>query len=58
VLSRAGAGDSQPLADPAVVERLWQGFADLDPLETHAVDIQAEDPAEATDLLEWRLGDG
>jgi hypothetical protein len=30
VLSRAGAGDSQPLADPA----------------------------EATDLLEWRLGDG
>ena len=35
-VSRAGAHDSQPPADPAVVERLWQHFAGLGPLETRA----------------------
>jgi tRNA uridine 5-carbamoylmethylation protein Kti12 len=56
--SRAGAREAQPLADPVVVERLWHDFADLGPLEGHAVDITEEHPGEAADLLEARLRDG
>jgi tRNA uridine 5-carbamoylmethylation protein Kti12 len=57
-LERATARDFQPLADPQVVERLWHDFADLGPLSRHAVDIVAEDPQAAADLLEVRLRDG
>jgi tRNA uridine 5-carbamoylmethylation protein Kti12 len=57
-LERAGARDSQPLADPQVVERMWRQFADLGPLSRHAVDIRAEDPRAAADLLDARLRDG
>jgi tRNA uridine 5-carbamoylmethylation protein Kti12 len=57
-VARAGARHSQPLADPQVVERLWRDFADLGPLSRHAVDLDAEDPHAAADLLEARLRDG
>ncbi|MGH2743683.1 MAG: AAA family ATPase [Thermoleophilaceae bacterium] len=57
-LSRAGARDSWPLADPEVVERLWHDFAELGELEAHAVDVEAEAPAQAADLLAARLRDG
>jgi hypothetical protein len=57
-VARAGARHSQPLADPQVVERLWHDFADLGPLSRHAVDLDAEDPQAAADLLEERLRDG
>jgi tRNA uridine 5-carbamoylmethylation protein Kti12 len=57
-LERAGSRDSQPLADPHVVERLWRDFADLGPLSPHAVDVQAEDPSVVADLLAARLRDG
>jgi hypothetical protein len=56
--SRAGARDSQPLADRGVVERLWHEFADLGPLEAHAVDLGAAEPGEAAALLGARLRDG
>jgi tRNA uridine 5-carbamoylmethylation protein Kti12 len=57
-VARAAARDTQPLADPQVVERLWHDFADLGPLSRHAVDLDAEDPPAAADLLEARLRDG
>jgi adenylate kinase family enzyme len=57
-VSRAQARDDQPLADEAVVERLWHDFADLGPLHRHAVDLGAEEPSEAADLLARRLRDG
>ena len=57
-LARAGSRDSQPLADPHVVERLWHDFADLGPLSPHAVDVDAEDPQGAADLLAARVSDG
>jgi tRNA uridine 5-carbamoylmethylation protein Kti12 len=57
-LSRAAGRSSQPLADPAVVERLWRDFADLGALERHAVDVGAESPDEATALLDSRIRDG
>jgi len=56
-VARAGARDSQPLADPQVVERLWHDFADLGPLSPHAVDVDAEDPQGAADLLDARIRD-
>lgn len=57
-LARAGARDSQPLADPRVVERLWHDFADLGPLARHAVDLGTEDPGAAADMIEARLRNG
>ena len=57
-IARAGARDSQPLADPQVVERLWHHFADLGPLSPHAVDVDTEDPEAAADLLAARIRDG
>jgi ATPase family associated with various cellular activities (AAA) len=57
-LSRAAGRSSQPLADPAVVERLWHDFADLGALERHAVDVDAESPDEAAGLLDARIRDG
>ena len=57
-LARAGSRDSQPLADPHVVERLWRDFADLGPLSPHAVDVDAQDPQAAADLLAARIRDG
>ena len=41
-----------------VVERLWEDFADLGPLSPHAVDVDAEDPQAAADLLAARIRDG
>lgn len=45
--SRARSRTSQPLSDASVLERLWQDFADLGPLETHVIDT-ATRPADAT----------
>jgi tRNA uridine 5-carbamoylmethylation protein Kti12 len=57
-LSRAAGRSSQPLANPEVVERLWRHFSDLDDLERHAVDVDAESPEETADLLAARIGNG
>ena len=57
-VARAGSRDSQPLADPLVVERLWHDFADLGPLSPHVFDVDAEDPQAAADLLDARIRDG
>jgi tRNA uridine 5-carbamoylmethylation protein Kti12 len=56
-IARAAARDSQPPADPEVVERLWHDFADLGPLASHAVDV-TEDPQVAAEVLEARIRDG
>jgi tRNA uridine 5-carbamoylmethylation protein Kti12 len=57
-LARAGSRDSQPLADPHVVERLWRDFADLGPLSAHAIDVDTQDPQAAADLLAARIREG
>jgi len=56
--SRARTREAQPLGDPSVVERLWRDFADLGPLERHAIDIGGKTPDEAADLVAQRLQDG
>ena len=59
-LARTESRTSSRLSDAAVVERLWRGFADLGPLERHAIasgtqtaDATADELAERlhTDLL-------
>jgi tRNA uridine 5-carbamoylmethylation protein Kti12 len=57
-VSRVRTRASQPLSDHTVVERLWQDFADLGPLEAHAIDVAGHDPGEAAGLLAERLGEG
>jgi adenylate kinase family enzyme len=57
-VTRVQGRDPTPLAGAEVVERLWRDFADLGPLEPHAVDLDAQSPEEAADLVERRLGDG
>ena len=37
---------------------MWHDFADLGPLSPHAVDVDAEDPQAAADLLDARIRDG
>jgi tRNA uridine 5-carbamoylmethylation protein Kti12 len=57
-LSRAAGRSSQPLANPTVVERIWQDFADLGAMERHAVDVGAETPEEAAEVLDARIREG
>jgi tRNA uridine 5-carbamoylmethylation protein Kti12 len=56
--SRAELHDPRRPADREVVERLWHDFAELGPLEPHAIDIGATSADEAADLLAGRLRDG
>lgn len=56
--ARAGERGSDPVADPAVIEQLWKGFADLGPLERHVVDVEGRSPEDAADLLAQRLDAG
>jgi tRNA uridine 5-carbamoylmethylation protein Kti12 len=57
-LARAASRETQPLADPQVVERLWHDFADLGPLERNAIDTESRSPEETADLLAARLRSG
>jgi hypothetical protein len=56
--SRVRGRPRTPLAEPGVIERLWGDFADLGPMEPHAVEVGSKGPDEAADLLADRLRDG
>jgi len=43
--------------DPAVVERLWNEFADLGALESHVIDAAGR-PEDVADVLAARLWNG
>jgi tRNA uridine 5-carbamoylmethylation protein Kti12 len=55
--SRATSRDASKV-DVTVVERLWRDFADLGPLERHAIDGHDESPREVADELSRRLQAG
>ncbi|HTB50828.1 MAG TPA: AAA family ATPase [Solirubrobacteraceae bacterium] len=57
-LARAGSREANRLSDAATVERLWLDFADLGPLETHAVDSGARTADETAVALAERLRSG
>ncbi len=56
--SRARTRESQPLAAPEAVEQMWNQFADLGPLEAHAIEIGTMRPEGVADLLARRLEEG
>lgn len=56
--SRARSRDSQALAAPDVVERLWHDFADLGRWEPNAIDIGTKSAKEAAEVLAQRLRAG
>jgi chloramphenicol 3-O-phosphotransferase len=56
--ARAASRGDRPLAEPGVVESLWREFADLGPLESHAVEAGSSAPEDVADLLAARLRDG
>jgi predicted kinase len=58
-VERAATRRSSRLSDAAVVEHLWNEFADLGTLEPHAIEIPERQAAEETaDLLAQRLHAG
>lgn len=56
--SRARSRDSQALAEPDVVERLWRNLADLGTWEQNAIDIGTKSPDQAAEVLAQRLAAG
>ncbi len=58
VLERAAARSADRLSDPAVVEQLWNGFADLGELERHVIDNGELTAEQTTDLVAERLRAG
>jgi predicted kinase len=59
-IARAAGRPAASLSDPAVVEQLWNAFADLGPLERHAVPIEERESAAeiaATVVERLRAGD-
>lgn len=56
--ARARDRGREPLANPKVIERLWQNFTDLGDLERNALDLSDRNPEEAADMLAQRLADG
>jgi hypothetical protein len=53
-LERVRTRVEQP-AEAAVVEHVWNQFADLGPLERHAIDTDTLGPGETAQLLAERL---
>lgn len=57
-LSRIDAREGGPLAEPAVIEQLWDEFADLGEFERNVIEVDGERPEEAADAIARLLGDG
>jgi tRNA uridine 5-carbamoylmethylation protein Kti12 len=54
-VDRSGRRAPDRLRDPAVVEQLWSGFANLGPLEKHVIDNGDQDPDATAQVLAERL---
>jgi len=54
-IERAGGREGQALADPAVVEQIWNQFADLGPLEDHVIEAGSARPRETAELVRARV---
>ena len=54
-LRRASGRAGRPLDDPAVIEQLWNQFADLGPLESHALATSNQSAEEVAALITERL---
>jgi hypothetical protein len=56
--SRAASREASRLADTTVVERLWRDFADLGPLERHAIDSGGASAEQVAEELAQRVREG
>jgi hypothetical protein len=54
-MSRSGDRASRPLADQAVLERLWHGFEDLGVLEQHVIDNSDQEAETTAEIVMARL---
>ncbi|MGD9736139.1 MAG: AAA family ATPase [Solirubrobacterales bacterium] len=54
-VARVAEREGPELVDPAVVEQLWDEFADLGEYGAHAVAVDSSTPAEVADALARRL---
>jgi hypothetical protein len=43
--------ERRPSIGPGVIERIWREFADLGPVESHALDVRDESPGSVADQL-------
>ncbi|HUB99544.1 MAG TPA: AAA family ATPase [Solirubrobacterales bacterium] len=57
-ISRIDDREGGPLAEPAVIEQLWDEFAALGEFERNAIEVDDERPEEAADAISRLLGDG
>lgn len=57
-VERVADREGSELSDPAVVEQLWNEFADLGEYASHAVPVGTATPAEVADALARRLAAG
>jgi predicted kinase len=55
---RAGARDGTRFAGPDVIGQLWTAFADLGPLERHAIEVGSMSPVAVADELEQSVRAG
>jgi predicted kinase len=52
------AARDRGVIDRAVVDQLWNAFADLGPLARHSIDVRSMEPEETADVLQRRLREG
>jgi adenylate kinase family enzyme len=57
-LARVGSRASNRLSNAAVVDRLWHDFADLGPLERHAIDSDDKSAEQVAEQVAQRLREG
>lgn len=57
-VSRAADRETSRIADPSIVERFGHDFADLGPLEHHAIDSDGKEPEQLAGELQRCLGEG
>jgi adenylate kinase family enzyme len=57
-VERAEGRTSSRMSDPAVIEQLWNDFADLGALEHHAIDNESQAPEETAELIAELLRTG
>lgn len=56
-VARATSRQSSRIANASVVERVWREFADLGPLQHHAIDTRTETVEQIADQVTRRLSD-
>ena len=57
-LARATSRRPRGLESAGVVEQLWRDFADLGPLERHAIDAETQSAVQTAEVVARRLRDG